>query len=80
MPLISCPDCGKTVSNLAPHCPGCGYPVREYMQRQADERKERQVRLAEKRRLMRNFRNSVIVAGIVILFVLALILLSLPHN
>ena len=27
MALITCPECGKQVSNLAPMCPNCGYPI-----------------------------------------------------
>ncbi|MDR1045291.1 MAG: zinc ribbon domain-containing protein [Candidatus Adiutrix sp.] len=27
MPLMSCPDCGKDVSDLAPGCPHCGRPL-----------------------------------------------------
>jgi hypothetical protein len=27
VPLISCPDCGKQVSDRAPACIGCGRPI-----------------------------------------------------
>lgn len=27
MSLIKCPECGRTVSDLAPTCPGCGCPI-----------------------------------------------------
>jgi len=27
MALIKCPECGGTVSDLAPTCPKCGYPI-----------------------------------------------------
>jgi rRNA maturation endonuclease Nob1 len=27
MPLITCPDCGKQISDQAPSCPNCGRPV-----------------------------------------------------
>ncbi len=27
MALIKCPECGGTVSSLAPACPSCGYPI-----------------------------------------------------
>ncbi len=27
MALITCPDCGKQVSDSAPTCPSCGRPV-----------------------------------------------------
>ncbi|MCG6941861.1 MAG: zinc ribbon domain-containing protein [Thiohalocapsa sp.] len=27
MPLITCPECGAQVSDAAPACPKCGYPV-----------------------------------------------------
>lgn len=29
MPLINCPECGKSVSSEAHACPVCGYPVAE---------------------------------------------------
>lgn len=27
MALISCPECGKQVSDRADSCPNCGYPI-----------------------------------------------------
>ncbi len=27
MALVTCPDCGKEVSDRAPACPGCGAPI-----------------------------------------------------
>lgn len=27
MGLITCPDCGKQISDLAPTCPNCGRPI-----------------------------------------------------
>jgi hypothetical protein len=27
MPLITCPDCAKEISDLAPACPNCGRPA-----------------------------------------------------
>jgi hypothetical protein len=27
MPLINCPECKKQVSDKAPTCPHCGYPI-----------------------------------------------------
>src|SRR5687767_3057807 len=29
MPLIKCPDCGKSVSDAAPSCIGCGRPMQQ---------------------------------------------------
>lgn len=29
MALIQCPECAKEVSNQAPACPSCGYPISE---------------------------------------------------
>lgn len=29
MALVKCPDCGRSVSDLAPTCPGCGRPLIE---------------------------------------------------
>ncbi len=28
MALIQCPECGKEVSDRAPKCPGCGFPIK----------------------------------------------------
>lgn len=81
MSLFPCPECGKNISNHAQHCPNCGYPVREHMQQLADERRERQVRLAEKQKLMRKWKNRAIVAGVVILlFFVLILLLPLLHT
>lgn len=33
MALIKCPECGKQISNAAISCPGCGCPMRTYLQR-----------------------------------------------
>jgi hypothetical protein len=27
MPLYPCPECNKQISEEAPNCPGCGWPV-----------------------------------------------------
>ncbi len=27
MALVSCPECQRQVSNMAPACPQCGYPI-----------------------------------------------------
>ena len=27
MALMKCPECGREVSDQAPACPGCGYPI-----------------------------------------------------
>lgn len=29
MALISCPECGRQVSSMAPACPECGYPINQ---------------------------------------------------
>ncbi len=26
MTLVQCPECARTISNMATACPGCGYP------------------------------------------------------
>ncbi len=80
MALISCPECGRTISDLAQHCPGCGYPVGVYVQRLADAQRDRQARLAARHRSMRKWRNRVIVASIVILLFFVFVLLPLLHK
>lgn len=39
MALITCPDCGKQVSDMAPACPNCGRPLKTPQQ-------DRKVRIA----------------------------------
>lgn len=29
MSIINCPECDKEISNLAPNCPHCGYPINQ---------------------------------------------------
>ena len=29
--LVTCPDCERQVSDRAPACPGCGFPIAEHM-------------------------------------------------
>lgn len=33
MALITCPECGKQISNEAEACPSCGYPVKDHPRR-----------------------------------------------
>ena len=40
MALINCPECGRQVSEIAPTCPGCGYPVAEKLQIEKEEKQE----------------------------------------
>jgi len=35
MALISCPECGKEISDVARACPHCGYAIRESLTNQA---------------------------------------------
>lgn len=37
MALIKCPECGTRVSNYAPICPSCGYPIQSLMDDSADQ-------------------------------------------
>ena len=42
--IIKCPECGKDVSSQANSCPGCGFPIKNYLkdfQKQQDESKEK---------------------------------------
>lgn len=34
MALMECPECGRQVSDKAISCPGCGFPIREYIAEQ----------------------------------------------
>ena len=35
MPLINCPECGKQVSDKAPTCPNCGFPLNDISSNEA---------------------------------------------
>ena len=35
MALIPCPECGKMISNQAPSCPACGFPISQYVQQKS---------------------------------------------
>ena len=37
MAMIKCPECGKEISDRAEVCPGCGYPVKDYLQETKDK-------------------------------------------
>lgn len=37
MALIQCPECGRSISDRAPICPKCGYPLQEYLNSKAEE-------------------------------------------
>ena len=41
MALISCPECGKEISDRAKVCPNCGYPIEEYVQELKEKDEER---------------------------------------
>lgn len=40
MALISCPECGKEISDKAKCCPNCGYPISEYKDKPIEPEKE----------------------------------------
>lgn len=44
MPIISCPECGKLISDQAEKCPNCGYPlIKETPYQTSDEKQEVEV-------------------------------------
>lgn len=52
MALINCPECGKQISDKAPACPNCGYPLDLYRkekeaeeQELAQQKKEEEIRI-----------------------------------
>ena len=40
MALYYCPECGKQISEHAVNCPGCGYPMGEFLKKKAEEAKK----------------------------------------
>ena len=37
MALIKCPECGKEISDQAPACPNCGYPMQSPVPNVSDD-------------------------------------------
>lgn len=40
MALITCPECGKQISDLAQSCPNCGFPI-GFMSSKNEEKNEK---------------------------------------
>ena len=70
MPLMSCPDCGKEISESAISCPNCGLP-RPYYELQNRARRQQQDDAARDRAEL--IRNLYIGAGILVLGALGLL-------
>ena len=75
MAMIKCPECGKEISDRAEVCPGCGYPVEDYLQ-ETKEKEQREIpekkwNESEKKVSMliknRKFQISAIVLAILVL-------------
>lgn len=51
MSLINCPECGKEISDKADICIGCGFPIKEYLNKTEEEKakKERQEKELEQK-------------------------------
>lgn len=41
--LISCPECGKEVSDKSEICVSCGYPIKEYVKELQEEEKQKEL-------------------------------------
>lgn len=68
MPLITCPDCGKEISDQAPACPNCARPMGGSRQASRDEPVQS---FRMNRGLAANISSLVVVVGIVLaIFVL----------
>ena len=75
MAMIKCPECGKEISDRAEVCPGCGYPVKDYLQETKDKEQreipEKKWNESEKKVSMliknRKFQISAIVLAILVL-------------
>lgn len=76
MPLMSCPDCGKEISESAISCPHCGLP-RPYYELQNRARRQKEDESARERdELIRNLHIGAAILGLGALGLLITVLFS----
>lgn len=59
MALINCPECGKEISDKSSVCVGCGFPIREYLDKKAQEEKDEKLKREIFRCKCCGFQNKV---------------------
>jgi hypothetical protein len=80
MALVACPECDKPVSDQAPLCPYCGYPVAEMIQ---EMRKEAAARMAARRAAAarrRARKQKITIVGVIVVIIVVLILILIVSN
>ena len=76
MPLMSCPDCGKEISDSAISCPNCGLP-RPYYELQSRARRQQEAEaLQDHHAAIRNFYIAAAVLGLGALGLLVAVIAS----
>lgn len=59
MALIKCPECGKEISDKSDICIGCGFPIKEYLQKEqeleAERKREKELREKEEKELKERY-------------------------
>lgn len=50
--LIKCPECGKEISDKSSICVGCGFPIRDYLDKIEKEEKEKEEKEIQKKLVM----------------------------
>lgn len=70
MALITCPECGKQVSDKAKTCPGCGYPVKAKRKQKHDKELSNKGELQQinESRSKNNWWILIVVLGVVFVF------------
>lgn len=47
MALIKCPECGKEISDKSEKCIGCGFPIKDFLQNQEEEKTKKELETLE---------------------------------
>ena len=60
MAIIKCPECGKEVSSVAKQCVHCGFPILDFVQRNAEQQNNNSVFNAEQvaNEIVRRYNNN----------------------
>lgn len=57
MALINCPECGKEISDKSEKCIGCGFPIKDFLKNQEEEKSKKELEVNKKKELIHDKRN-----------------------